>query len=86
MGASQTLHQPVVSRSLKKPSRQTRRTLREIKSRKHDNRYDFHFRTDRIFAVGHHWYFSTREDIDFGPYNKKQQAEQALQTFLMLVA
>jgi hypothetical protein len=40
------------------------------------------FRTERFFAVGNRWYFSTREGIDSGPYASKDRAEEGLRRFL----
>ena len=87
MGAVDKLwEKPTFPPKVKKTSNQAKRALREIRPRAKDSEYDFHFRTDRIFAVGHQWYFSTREEVDFGPYDKKERAQEALRTFLMLVA
>lgn len=88
MGAQQALKkEPVFTgKSNVKSINQTNRFLKSSKSRKLDKEYDFHFRTERIFSVGHEWYFSTREDIDFGPYQKKERAQQALEMFLRVVA
>ncbi len=36
------------------------------------------FRTNRVYAVGGVWFFSTREGIDIGPYATRDQAEQDL--------
>ena len=40
------------------------------------------FRTGRFFNVGGHWYFSTREAVDQGPYASRQEAENALRLYL----
>ncbi|WLQ14038.1 DUF6316 family protein [Hahella aquimaris] len=40
------------------------------------------FRSDRFFAVGDKWYFSTREGFDSGPYAAKERAEEGLRRFL----
>lgn len=34
------------------------------------------FRTSRFFVVAGGWYFSTREDIDVGPYETREEAER----------
>lgn len=36
------------------------------------------FRTNRVYAVGGMWFFSTREGIDIGPYASRDQAEADL--------
>ncbi|MEM7081084.1 MAG: DUF6316 family protein [Pseudomonadota bacterium] len=33
------------------------------------------FRSERVFMVGKHWYFQTREGIDVGPYETQFEAE-----------
>ena len=88
MGTHDALQvEPVFFKDTFNPSsRQTSRIPRNVEARKNDPQYDFHFRSDRVFSVGHEWYFSTREDIDFGPFRNKERAQDALQTFLMLVA
>ena len=40
------------------------------------------FRTGRFFNIETNWYFSTREGIDHGPFESKQQAEMSLSDFL----
>ncbi|MEM9103615.1 MAG: DUF6316 family protein [Pseudomonadota bacterium] len=54
-------------------------------SKRENSSYRSQFRTDRIFTVGHEWYFSTREGINFGPYDNKKMAHKALSTFLSIV-
>ncbi|HEX7037339.1 MAG TPA: DUF6316 family protein [Pseudomonadales bacterium] len=34
------------------------------------------FRTSRFFIVGGGWFFSTRENIDVGPYQTREEAER----------
>lgn len=46
---------------------------------------DVPFRSDRFFAVGNKWYFSTREGFDSGPYANKERAKMSLQRFLEVV-
>jgi hypothetical protein len=41
-----------------------------------------HFRSERFFAIGSDWYFSTREGLDLGPYTDRQEAEAALLFFI----
>jgi hypothetical protein len=40
------------------------------------------FRNERLFAVGHRWYFATREGDDIGPFRDRQAAELALAVFV----
>ncbi|MDX1588263.1 MAG: DUF6316 family protein [Oleiphilaceae bacterium] len=40
------------------------------------------FRTSRFFCVGNHWYFTTREGFDSGPYATRERAESGLQRFI----
>ncbi len=40
------------------------------------------FRTGRFYNVGSMWYFSSREQTDLGPYLTKEDAIQALATYL----
>ena len=39
-----------------------------------DEQGDVPFRSNRFFCVGNHWYFSTREGFDSGPYADKIRA------------
>ena len=43
------------------------------------------FRTLRVFNIGEHWYFATRECQEQGPYTEKDLAEQALRNYLNAV-
>jgi len=43
------------------------------------------FRTGRFFNVETKWYFSSREGIDYGPFDSKQQAEVSLDVFMQNV-
>lgn len=52
---------------------------------RHGEMGDVPFRTDRFFAVGSKWYFSTREGFDSGPYASKERAEISLKRFLDVV-
>ncbi|MEQ8857486.1 MAG: DUF6316 family protein [Pseudomonadales bacterium] len=40
------------------------------------------FRTNRVYAVGDVWFFSTREGIDIGPYASRDQAERDLECLI----
>ena len=40
------------------------------------------FRTSRYFCVSGDWYFSTRENKDFGPFSSREHAEVALSRYL----
>lgn len=40
------------------------------------------FRTNRFFTIGNNWYFSTREGIERGPFNTKEFAQQAINTYI----
>jgi hypothetical protein len=41
-----------------------------------------YFRSDRFFAVGGQWFFTTRESGDQGPFESRALAEAALLEFL----
>ncbi len=43
------------------------------------------FRTGRFFTVETKWYFASREGIDYGPFDSKQQAEVSLDVFIQSV-
>jgi hypothetical protein len=47
-----------------------------------DARSVSYFRTDRFFRVSGEWYFTTRENEDFGPFATHQQAENSLARYL----
>ena len=40
------------------------------------------FRTSRYFCASGEWYFSTRENKDFGPFVSREHAEMALSRYL----
>jgi hypothetical protein len=44
----------------------------------------FPFRSERMFSVGHEWFYATREGIDQGPFLSRNQAENALSSFIAL--
>jgi hypothetical protein len=41
-----------------------------------------HTRNDRFFRSGEKWFFHTREDVDIGPFDNKNQAQLALVYFI----
>jgi hypothetical protein len=41
-----------------------------------------YFRSNRLFAVNHDWYFATREGENKGPFKDRNQAELALAAFI----
>ena len=43
------------------------------------------FRSQRLFSVGPQWFFSTREGTDQGPFSNKEQAQQAINTYIQEV-
>lgn len=43
------------------------------------------FRSGRFFNVETKWYFASREGIDHGPFDSKQQAEVSLDIFIQSV-
>ncbi len=43
------------------------------------------FRSGRFFNVETKWYFSSRDGIDHGPFDSKQQAEVSLDVFIQSV-
>ena len=40
------------------------------------------FRSQRVFAIGSDWYFSTRENKDQGPFISRDIAEQAVESYI----
>lgn len=40
------------------------------------------FRSDRFFVVSGRWYFTTREQEDFGPFDSREEAETRLAQYL----
>ncbi len=51
-------------------------------SRKGEDIMQVRFRANRLFAIGMDWYFSTREGTDQGPFNSKENAEEAITKFI----
>ncbi len=41
-----------------------------------------HFRTDRYFCISGEWFFSTRENLQIGPFATRDDAEIELLLFL----
>ncbi len=41
-----------------------------------------HFRTARFFCISGDWYFSTRENLQVGPFSNRDEAEGELMLFL----
>ena len=44
------------------------------------------FRAQRLFTIGHNWYFSTREGENQGPFSSKRIAELALEIYIKKVS
>ena len=51
-------------------------------ARKGEDIMQVRFRVDRLFAIGTRWYFSTREGIDQGPYQSKENANAAITNYI----
>ena len=49
---------------------------------RHGEKEGVYYRSERLFAVGHRWYFATREGRDIGPYQDRREAELALAVFV----
>ena len=41
-----------------------------------------HFRIDRYFCISGEWFFSTRENLQIGPFANKEDAQVELMLFL----
>lgn len=41
-----------------------------------------HYRTGRFFCISSEWYFSTRENLQIGPFSNQDDAELELMDFL----
>lgn len=52
-----------------------------MKSREGENR-DSWFRCNRFYNLKGKWFFSTREGVDFGPFETRAEAEKELQSFI----
>jgi hypothetical protein len=46
----------------------------------------FWFRSNRFFKVETQWYFTTRENLDVGPFVKRKDAVDGLDPFINCVA
>ncbi len=42
-------------------------------------------RSDRYFKLSDYWYFITRESATLGPYDSKDQAEEAVADYIQFV-
>lgn len=42
-------------------------------------------RSNRYFKLSDYWYFTTREGATLGPYDSKEQAEQAVKDYIEFV-
>lgn len=42
-------------------------------------------RSSRIFNMESHWYFSTREGTDVGPFDSREEANSGLHDFLQFI-
>jgi len=45
-----------------------------------------HVRSNRYFKLSDFWYFTTREGATLGPYDAKEQAEQAASDYIQFVS
>lgn len=52
-----------------------------MKKRAGENNYAW-FRSNRFYIVKDFWYFSTREGVDFGPFENQNEAQEALQSYI----
>lgn len=52
-----------------------------MKAREGENRESW-FRCNRYYNLKGKWFFSTREGVDFGPFDTQQEAETELQDFI----
>ncbi|ARN72776.1 DUF6316 family protein [Oceanicoccus sagamiensis] len=41
-----------------------------------------HYRAERYFCISGEWFFSTREDLQVGPFQNKDEAEMELMLYL----
>lgn len=41
-----------------------------------------HFRTNRYFCISGNWYFSTRENLQIGPFESRDDAEVEMMFFM----
>ena len=52
------------------------------KSRADDSNKQPHEQSDRIFKKDNFWFFNTREGMEVGPFNSRQEARYALLYFV----
>lgn len=52
-----------------------------MKAREGENRESW-FRCNRFYNLKGKWYFSTREGVDFGPFESKDEAISELDSFI----
>lgn len=52
-----------------------------MKAREGESRESW-FRCNRFYNLKGKWFFSTREGIDFGPYETQQEARHELENFI----
>lgn len=45
-----------------------------------------HFRSDRVYETGGHWFFMTREQAQVGPFDGEDEAKDTLASFIRAVA
>ncbi|MEH6616630.1 MAG: DUF6316 family protein [Porticoccus sp.] len=45
-----------------------------------------YFRSERVYNVNNLWFFSTREGVDIGPFNTKEDAQGELILFIRHVS
>lgn len=50
--------------------------------RKGENERHMTFRSQRLFSIGSDWYFSTREEIDQGPFVSKEVAKLNIASYI----
>jgi hypothetical protein len=43
------------------------------------------FRSGRLFKVDNEWYVETREGVNLGPYESREEAERAIESFIKVL-
>ena len=43
------------------------------------------FRSGRLFKVDNEWYVATREGVNLGPYESREEAEGAIDSFIKVL-
>ena len=56
--------------------------MEQKRTRKNEGNVKLPLRADRFFAVGHSWFFTTREGSNIGPFLTKEDAYNALVDFI----